>query len=63
MRTNPKSKNLSLLEGLTIFLVFFTCIFQIFSVARIRSFNCDTFPIMPGSECDFPFPGSPSSAC
>jgi exopolysaccharide production protein ExoQ len=56
MRTNPKSKNLSLLEGLTIFLVIFTSIFQIFSVARMRSFNCDTFPIKPGSECDFPFP-------
>jgi|WetSurMetagenome_2_1015567.scaffolds.fasta_scaffold03829_8 exopolysaccharide production protein ExoQ len=56
MNSIPKSKTLVVLEVLTVFLAFFTSIFHVFSVARMRGFNCDIFPIQPGIECDFPFP-------
>ena len=41
---------------MTVFLGFFTSIFHVFSVARMRGFNCITFPIQQGGNCDFPFP-------
>jgi exopolysaccharide production protein ExoQ len=45
-----------MLEGLTVILTIFICIFRVFSVASMRGFNCDSIPGQPGVGCSFSFP-------